>query len=404
MKIHVNRQEMLAAAQDAEKIVPFLTPLETQKCVFLSAENEMLTIAATSSEVALEHRIKATVEEEGCAVIEARLLCGMLRLLEDEAISISREGYVLTVSGQTAVYKVAISSEQDYPRAEIPFPEETVPVIGIPAMAKRTVFAVAQEESRPVMKCVHMIFTSDGLNAVSSDSYRIAIAKGDRRSTGAVSFLMPAISLSLLAQLVTNKDQLRVGITGKTVVFTKENFLFSARLIEGSYFDADQLMHRVQSAFIVLTDAERLRSAVQSTCAVRGQQSRFCFIFLGNTLRVTHENEFGRSSVDLDVVPLSGTPAGTYWYTVGKLVECLRAQNGTMMLEVAPNGALLMRTDDLICMQMAIREPGPVVLAAPRIKREIKAKRGISGSDAGGKPMQKESRTKSNAAALSEAA
>ena len=362
MRITVNRQELLAAAQDAARIAPAASPLDVLKCALLSAEDGKLTVAATNIETALERKLTAQIEEEGSAVMNARLLCGMLSLMEDEAVSIAGEGCTLTVKGSTASYVMTIPDRANYPRMEIPFPADTVPVTGIPAMAKRTVFAVAEDDSKPMMKCVHLMFTSDGLRAVGSDSYRIAVAKGDSKSTGAVSFLIPATSLSALAQLVTNKDQLRVGTTGKTLVFIKENFLFSARLMEGRYFDADQLLSRVQGAFTVLTDAEKLRQTVMSVNAVSGRQTRFCLAFQGNILRVTYESEYGISVQELEVVPLSGTPCGRYWYTPGKLTECLKALAGTLMLEVAANGALLMRTDDLTCVQMPVREPGPIVI------------------------------------------
>ena len=376
MKITVNRQEFLAVAQDAEKIIPSASQMDVLKCTFLSAADGKLTVAATNHEVAIERQIKADVAEEGSVIVDAHLLCGMLRLLEDEFVTFAREDHTLRVSGKSAVYTIIVFDEKEYPRMEIPFPADTVPVTGIPAMAKRTVFAVAEDNSKPQMRCVHLIFTSDGLRAVGSDSYRIAMAKGDSKSTGATDMLIPATSLEKLAQLVTNKDQLRVGTTGKTVVFMMEDpyLLFSARLMEGDYFDAEQLMSRVQSAFSVLTDAEKLRGIVQSACAVRGEQSRFCLSFKGSTLGVMHENEFGKSTAEMDVVPLSGNPAGEYWYVVDKLLDCLRAQHGTMMLEAAPNGALVMRTDDLICMQMPIREPGAIVIPAPKPKKEAKPK------------------------------
>ena len=382
MKITVNRQELLSAAQDAAKIAPSVSPLDILKCALLSAEDGRLTVAATNIETALERRIPVEIQEEGSAVIDAKMLCGMLDLLEDEAISITGESHKLTVKGKTASYVMAVQDAGDYPRMEIPFPEDTVPVTGIPAMARRTVFAVAEDDSKPMMKCVHLIFTADGLKAVGSDSYRIAVAKGDSKSTGAVSFLIPATSLNALAQLVTNKDQLRVGTTGKTLVFMKEDFLFSAQLMEGHYFDADQLLNRVQGTFTVLTDAEKLRQTVASVSAVSGKQARFCIAFQGNTLRVTYESEYGVSARELEVVPLSGTPAGKYWYVPTKLMECLKALNGTLMLEAAANGALVMRTDSLICMQMAIREPGPIAVKpapVPKTEPETKPEKEKSG-------------------------
>ncbi len=370
MNFIVNRQDLLAAAQDAEKIAPAASPLEVLKCTLLSAAEGKLTVAATSLELALERRIKADISEEGSVIVDARLLCGMLRLLEDEFVTFTREGTTLRVSGGSSVYSVSVSDEKDYPRVEIPFPADTVPVTGIPSMAKRTVFAVAEDNSKPQMRCVHLLFTSDGLKAVGSDGYRIAMAKGDSRSTGAADFLLPAASLEKLAQLVSNKDRLSAGTTGKSVVFMMEDFLFSARLMEGDYFDAEQLMSRVQSAFTILTDTESLRNTVQSVCAVRGEQSRFCITFKGSSLSVMHESELGKSTAEIDVLPLSGSPAGEYWYIADKLLDCLKAQHGTLMLEIAVNGALVMRTDDLICIQMPVREPKAIVIPQPKPKAE----------------------------------
>ena len=57
-----------------------------------------------------------------------------------------------------------------------------------------------------------------------------------------MNLLIPASSLARLAQLVTNKDEVQVGITGKTVVFMKEGLMFSARLMEGQYANVDMVM------------------------------------------------------------------------------------------------------------------------------------------------------------------
>lgn len=165
-----------------------------------------------------------------------------------------------------------------------------------------------------------------------------------------------------------------VSKTPYTVVFMKEDFIFSARLVQGSYFDEKQMLSRVQTAFMVLTDAQALRSAMTSAYAVIGEQNRFSLTFQGARLRMSCESEYGASAQEIDVVPLSGSPAGVYWYNPKKLFECLKALSGTMMLKVASNGALLMETDELICLQGPMREPKPVerIVFKPRAGKKPK--------------------------------
>lgn len=361
MKIIANREELLAAARDALAVCPEKSPLPELECAYLATEDGKLTVAGGNLQVALERRIPVQIEEEGVVIIDAAMLVSMLSKLTEERVTLRvDENCRLEITCGEAFYGVSTLDSAKYPRLDIPFPEDTVTVTNIPALSRRTVFAASETDDKPLMKCVHLIFSADGLRAVSSDSFRIAAAKGSSKSAAQADMLIPAASLEKLARLVGNKDELRVGRTGNTVVFMKDDFIFSARLMQGDYFDETMMLSRVKPGFMVLTDAAALRNAMSSVYAVVGDQNRFSLTFRGATLHMTCESEYGGSSVELDTVPLSGNPSGVYWYNPAKLYECLKALGGTMMLKVAENGALLMETDELTCLQVPMREPKPV--------------------------------------------
>ena len=361
MRFTANREELLSAARDALSVTPDASPIKELECAYLATEDGMLTVAGGNLAVSLERRIPVRIEEEGVAIIEAKLLVDMLSRLAGESVEIrmDKKRY-LTLTCGDSFYGIGTLDSTKYPRLTIPFPEDTVPVTGLPALARRTVFAVSETDDKPLMKCVHLIFSKEELRAVGSDGFRIAAAKGESKAAASVDMLVPAASLQKLTRLVENKDELRVGTTGKSVVFMKENFIFSALLVQGAYFDETQMFSRVQTDFMVLADAAVLRNAMSSVYAVVGEHNRFCLAFNGARLRMTCESEYGASSLELDTVPLSGSPSGVYWYNPGKLLECLKALGGTTMLKVAANGALLMETDELVCLQMPTREPKPV--------------------------------------------
>ena len=361
LKIIANREELLAAACDALAVCPEKSPLPELECAYLATEDGKLTVAGGNLQVALERRIPVQIEEEGVVIIDAAMLVSMLSKLAEERVTLRvDENRQLEITCGEAFYGVSTLDSAKYPRLDIPFPEDTVTVTNIPALSRRTVFAASETDDKPLMKCVHLIFSADGLRAVSSDSFRIATAKGSSKSAAQTDMLIPAASLEKLARLVGNKDELRVGRTGNTVVFMKDDFIFSARLMQGDYFDETMMLSRVKPGFMVLTDAAALRNAMSSVYAVVGDQNRFSLTFCGATLRMICESEYGGSSVELDTVPLSGNPSGVYWYNPAKLYECLKALGGTMMLKVAENGALLMETDELTCLQVPMREPKPV--------------------------------------------
>ena len=371
MNITANRMELLAAVESAERIAPAASPMDILKCVCLETENGKLTVAATNQEIAMERRLPADILENGRIAINAKTLAEMLRRLGEDTVTFEQvdapnasEGFSVSVKSGEAEYRIPAMNAGEYPRAEIPFLEDTVTVTGIPDMAKRTAFA-ALEKASDTLRCVFLRFDGGNLSAVSTDGQRIASAKGECKNPANVNLLIPASSLARLAQLVTNKDEVQVGVTGKTAVFIKEGLMFSARLMEGRYANVDMVMNRLEARFTVLTNAEDVRNMVSSVCVVSGNQNRFKLSFGGGRLRAVCESENGASKMELEVTALSGKPSGDCWLNPAKLLECLRAQKGTMTLEVATNGIFVMRTEALTCVQMPIREPKPVTRLNP---------------------------------------
>ena len=373
MKITINRLEALSLAKAAESIVPSKAAMDELRCVLLECgEDGKLTMAATNNEVALERRMPAQVMEAGALLINAKLFANMLGVLGGETVSIwGEDGRQAEITSGSCHYTIPVLSVSNYPRAEIPFPEDTVTVKNIPHMAARTIFAASENEGKPTMRCVKLVFTSDGLKAVSYDGSRLASAKGDSRGEASASLLIPAASLNKLARLVGNRDELDVGTTGKSVVFMKEDFLFSARLLAGEHVDDDLLLRSVQSSFTILTDAAALYDTVSAVSVAADDYGVLSLRFVGNRIRVRCEGANCSSARDLEVVALSGAPEGEYWYSALQLSQCRAALGGTLMLEVGQNGVLVMRTDDLVCLQLSRRKP--TLLRAKEEKEQKKA-------------------------------
>ena len=361
MHISLDRCELLAAARNAEKIAPPKSAVAALECVCLDAENDAVTVTSTNLELALAQRVPAEVQESGRMLIPAKWLSGALGVLRTGRVTLQHDaaGRVHILSSATE-YTLAAPAIEEYPQIAIPFPEDTVFVSGVPAMVKRTVFAISDAVDRPALKCVNLVFTDDALQAFASDGHRIAMAKGCSKGAAATSLLIPAVSFQKLAQLVGAKDTLRVGVTGKTIVFSKENFLFSARLIEDQYPNAEYVLSHLQSRFTILTDAEQMRKALAAVASVSGTQNRFSLTFQADVLQLRLESELGISAIPLSVTALSGQPEGVFWYTLDTLRECLQALDGTLTLGVAQQGVLLLTTDELVCMQTAVRKPKPI--------------------------------------------
>lgn len=327
--ITVDRAEFLAAIKRAAAIAPPDSPLDVLKGVLLESDSarKMLTVTSTNLEIALVEKIPCSAQEDGALVYSARTLAEMLQRLPEDTVEISRKenrGRMTLTSGSVS-YEVDVWDRGAFPKPDLPFPEDTVKVSGIPAVAQHTVFATAQDKDKPLLRCVNLMFTDAGLRAAGSNGMCIVTAKGDDQSTGDISLLVPALSLGKLAGMCKDEDEFRVGTTGKSIVFFKENFLFSARLMEGGYIDTNSLLKTITNSFTVLTDTKEMREALSSVLSV-APDGRVNLAFEDQKLVFRCSSDWGNASVGIDVIALTGAPTGSYWYILTKVLPYLGYQ------------------------------------------------------------------------------
>lgn len=363
MNVNANRLELLHAAKQAASVAPNISSLEVLKGILLKAGSDgHLSLTATNLEVAIRIGLPCISDSEDAVVVNARLLVGMLERLGGESVTFSRYGDALqlTVKSEKAFYQIPILGSNCFPEIEMPFPEDTIPVKGLPTMVKRISFAVdKRSKEKPMLRCVNLMFTRDGLKAAGSNGFCVATAKGDEHSTGDISMMVPASSLETLARISSDRDEFRVGTTGKSLVFTKKDLFFSARILDGEYIDTEAIMAKLRNQFTVLTDIEELRDTLYATASI-DPDGTIMLGFDGNLLYTRCDSEYARAVNSMNVIPLTGTPKGEFWYQSRYLMECLRVTEGMTTVGVAQSGLLTVTSENGSYLQSPIRAPAAV--------------------------------------------
>lgn len=381
MNITMNRAELLSAAQKAAAIASENAPLEPLKGVLLEANSASgtLTMTATNIETSLEQKLSCPIGEDDAVVMNAKLLAGMLGLMSGDTVELRRlaGSHVLSLRSGETVYDWTIGERGEFPKMQIPFPEDTVTVRGIPSIARRTLFATEDNKDKPLLKCVNFMFTQEGLKGAGYNGRCLVTAKGDDKSTGNISLLLPANSLEKLAGLCSDGDEFYVGVAGRFLVFQRPGLTFGAMLMEGDYMDTDRLMNNIRNQFTLLTDVADLRRTLKTVAAV-DPKGRVKLAFDGGRITFSCKGELGEACQELETAPLTGTPQGGYWYQIPDLMACLRSLSGTATLGIAQAGMLDLSTDNAYYMQTAMREPvaAPVVVQeAPKVEPKKVAKK-----------------------------
>lgn len=360
MNITLNRVELLAAAKRAAAVAPAESPLDTLRGVLLetSQESGFLTLSATNMEVTIEQKLPCTPQDDDALVVNAELFERMMEKLSGETVELRRTVGAprLTVLSGYSRFDIPLWERGSFPKVDMPFPEDTVKMTGLPMISRRTVFAMGNGKNTPMLKCVNLMFTQDGLKAACSDGSCIVTARGDTASTGDISMLVPAPSLSKLAGMSGDDTEYRVGTTGKSIVFLRENFAFSARLVDGEYIDTERLFSAIANQFTVLTDIPDLRRTLSSVVMVESN-GKVMLRFQDGTLTMRCDGAYGSAVNQLEVIPLTGVPQGEYWFLTRQLSACLRAMDGTVTMGIAQGGMLTLSTEAAYYVQPGTRAP-----------------------------------------------
>jgi len=294
MKIEINRLEMLAAARNAARVAPHKSHVDVLNGILVEANDDTgkVFLTATNHEVSIQQKVVASVMESGAMLVNARLLVNMMDLLEGEFVTLSANTpNIITVMGGRCRFNINCLPAKHYPKPVMPFPEETARITGICSLAKRTVFAVSEDEHKPALQCVQVKLKNNAVLAAACDGVKVMLLKEDSYSPADREFLLPGRSLQLLASISSDTDEFEVGDVGKEIAFARKDMLFTIRKLPGEYVDTNAIMKGIKPAYTAVSDVVKLKEALDIV-AVGASREAVNLILLANQIILQRNGEY----------------------------------------------------------------------------------------------------------------
>ncbi len=242
MKFTCNTSVFAEACNIVQRGVPQKSTIPSTEGIFMQAKNSKLALTGYDLEVGITTSIDCSVEKEGSIVLNARLLCDILRKLPSAAVTLTVDSHNLCKinSGESEFSLVGIPAN-DYP--ELPAVSGGLPfAIKQPIlrdMVKQTIFAVASNDIKPVHKGIKFEVENNNLRLISCDGFRLAIRNEAIEYSGDdMSFVVPAKTLSEVCKLLDDDEQnINFSIGKKFILFEVGNYRIISRLLEGEFFN-----------------------------------------------------------------------------------------------------------------------------------------------------------------------
>jgi DNA polymerase-3 subunit beta len=314
-------------------------------------------LTATNYDVSIQQKVTATVEESGAMLISSRLLVEMLTLLSEEFVAFSSvRPDVVTVTGGTCRYDIKCLPAKHYPKPVMPFPEETVKLNGICSLARRTVFAVSKDDSKPALQCVSVKLRHNAVHAAACDGMRLMLIKESAGSPDEREFLLPGWSLQILASISSDNDVFEVGDVGNEVVFTRADMMLSMKKLPGEYIDTTAILKGITPAYTATADAGKIKEAL-GLLAVSAEEEPVNLAFTGGNIVITRNSDYSEASAAVTASVTKETPGAGFFYSLKNLCKLFQVVDGRVRLELDAKGMMLVKTRSEVYMELPRRVP-----------------------------------------------
>ena len=264
MKFSCERSDLLAAINIAAKAASSKSPIPALEGILIETGMDCVKLTGYDLKKAIYTRAEARVWENGSVVLGARIFGDIIRSLPDGTVSIKTDGLNVSITCEKSDFNIVGTDAADYP--ELPAIESStgvsLPQGLLSEMIRQTIFAVSDNESRPVYTGELFEISGDELTVVSVDGYRLALRKEKVEGAGEdCSFIVPGSALSDLEKLcAATDDMVSIALGSKHISFTICDTVLLSRRLEGEFLNYKKT---VPSSFNVEVTA--LRTALQRT-------------------------------------------------------------------------------------------------------------------------------------------
>ena len=202
-----------------------------------------LSLTGYNMETAITYLIEAEVSDMGQCVLPARLFGDIIRRLPEGPVTVVVDNnYKVSIRAGYASFTISAESADEYP---------TLPDVGdgrsirIPQTAMKdlisgTIFAVSENQGRPIHTGVKFEVEEDRVSAIAVDGFRLARRTyHTQEPTGRqLSFVVPAPGLKELEKILSDGDnQVAFTLGTRHILFQVGQATLICRLLEGEFLD-----------------------------------------------------------------------------------------------------------------------------------------------------------------------
>lgn len=275
MKIRCAKEKLVTALNIVSKAVPSKTTMSILQCILVDSTNGNIKFTSNDTELGIETYVEGEILEKGIVAIDAKIFFDIVRKLPDNDVLIQTSGdFITTITCEKSKFNIVGKSGEEF--TYLPSFEKndniTISQFTLKELVRQTIFCIAENDNNKIMTGVLFEINGDSLRVVALDGHRIAIRNVKLRDTYENKrIIVPGKTLNEISKILSGDNDKMVDIyfTPKNIIFEFDDTTVMSRLIEGEYFNVNQMLSADYVTKVSINKKEFLSSIDRATLLVK---------------------------------------------------------------------------------------------------------------------------------------
>ena len=300
------KQKILEGISIVQKAITGKSTMSILEGIYIKTNESTLTLIGSDMDVSIQTCVDATIIEEGSIVIDAKIFGEIIRKLPNSTIKIeTMENQLIKITCEKSVFDVVYMNTNEFP--ELPEINENLKISVnqniLKNMIKGTSFAIAQDETRPILQGILFEVKNKNLNLVALDGYRLAIRSEFLDTEINMEVVIPGKTLNEVSKILEDVDDIvDITFTNNHILFNLEKTKIISRLLEGKFINYNSLLPQEHKLFVNVNRQE-LQNAIEraSLMAKDGNTNLIKLDLQQENLIITSNSQLGKVREEISI-------------------------------------------------------------------------------------------------------
>ena len=300
------KQEILEGISTVQKAITGKSTMPILEGIYIKTNEISLTLIGSDMDVSIQTTVNANIIEQGSIVIDAKIFGEIIRKLPNATIKIETlENQIIRITCEKSVFDVVYMNTNEFP--ELPEINEDLKVSVkqniLKNMIKGTSFAIAQDETRPILQGILFEVKNKNLNLVALDGYRLAIRSEFLDTDINIDVVIPGKTLNEVSKILEDVDNIvDITFTNNHILFNLEKTKIISRLLEGKFINYNSLLPQ-EHKLLVDVNRQELQNAIEraSLMAKDGNTNLIKLDIQQDNLIITSNSQLGKVREEITI-------------------------------------------------------------------------------------------------------